>query len=73
MRPDSDLDVLVVVQDGTDTNAASKAIYRSLRGLGFATDALVVTESALAEHSENPWLIYRQALKDGKDLYLASA
>lgn len=69
----SDLDVLVVVPDGTDVNAASKAIYRGLRGLGYATDALVVTEGALSEHGEDPWLVYRNALREGRDLYRASA
>jgi len=73
MKVGSDLDVLVVVPDGTDVNAASKAVYRGLRGLGYATDALVVTEGVLSEYSEDPWLVYRNALREGRDIYRASA
>lgn len=69
MGPDSDLDVLVVMPDAADQNLASKAIYRSLRGLGFATDALVVGESDLSLHGNDPWLIYRNALTEGRELY----
>lgn len=69
MGPDSDLDVLVVMPDDADQNLASKAIYRSLRGLGFATDALVVGESDLSLHGDDPWLIYRNALTEGRELY----
>lgn len=69
MGPDSDLDVLVVMPDEVDQNKASKAIYRGLRGLGFATDALVVGESDLSMHGDDPWLVYRNALAEGRELY----
>jgi predicted nucleotidyltransferase len=69
MGPDSDLDVLVVMPDDADQNQTSKAIYRSLRGLGFATDALVVGESDLSLHGDDPWLVYRSALAEGRELY----
>ena len=69
MGPDSDLDVLVVMPDGADQNQASKDIYRSLRGLGFATDALVIGESDLSLHGDDPWLVYRNALAEGRELY----
>lgn len=69
MGPDSDLDVLVVMPDEADPNEVSKAIYRSLRGLGFATDALVIGESDLSLHGDDPWLVYRNALAEGMDLY----
>lgn len=71
MGPDSDLDVLVVMPDDADPNQVSKDIYRSLRGLGFATDALVIGESDLSLHGDDPWLVYRSALAEGKELYHA--
>ena len=71
--PDSDLDVLVVVADGVDQNQASKDLYRCFRGLGFAVDALVVGESDLALHGDDPWLVYRSALSEGKELFHAQA
>jgi predicted nucleotidyltransferase len=73
MGPHSDLDVLVVVADGVDQNQASKDVYRSLRGLGFAADALVVGEGDLALHGDDPWLVYHRALVEGKELYRAEA
>jgi len=71
MGPDSDLDVLVVMPDEADQNQVSKAIYRSLRGLGFATDALVIGESDLSLVHDDPWLVYRKALAEGRELYRA--
>lgn len=71
MGPESDLDVLVVIPDGSDPNQSSKDVYRSLRGLGFATDVLVVGESDLLLHADDPGLIYRQALREGTELYSA--
>jgi predicted nucleotidyltransferase len=71
MGPHSDLDVLVVVADGVDQNQASKAIYRSLRGFGFPTDALVIGESDLVLHGQEPWLVYQRILAEGRELYRA--
>jgi len=69
MGPSSDLDVLVVVGDDVDQTQASKNIYRSLRGLGFATDVLVIGASDLAAHADDPFMVYYFALAEGKELY----
>ena len=73
MGPASDLDVLVVVADDVDRNEASKTIYRALRGLGFATDIIVVGAIDLALYGNDPWLVYHFALKEGLELYRAEA
>lgn len=73
MGPHSDLDVLVVVSDKADQNQTSKNIYRSLRGLGFAVDVLVIGESDLVRHGKDPAMVYHFALAEGKELYHAEA
>ena|SRR5436309_473620 len=69
MRPDSDLDVLVVVAEGSNPLHTAQAIYRRLPGLGVPVDILVVTESDLERHRDNIGLIYRMILRQGSDLY----
>lgn len=72
MRPDSDLDVLVIMPDGVHRRDTSTLVYRSLRRFGHAVDIVVATEGDLANYSDNPGLVFRQALLDGKELYRAA-
>ena len=71
MGPNSDLDLLVVMPDGTHRRRTAQAIYRSLVGVGFAKDVIVVTETDLREHAQNPSLVLFSALKYGRELYRA--
>ncbi len=48
-------------------------IYRHLRGLGFATDVVVVTQSDVAQYASNPYMLINPALEEGKELYHATA
>lgn len=68
MGPDSDLDVLVVMPEGTNRKETLEALYRELM-IGFAKDILVITEGELAEHGDDPWMVYHKALREGKELY----
>ena len=72
MSVDSDLDVLVVMPDGTHRRRTAQTVYRSLKGLGFAKDIVVVTESDIRNYGENPSLVIYPALRQGKDLYHAA-
>ncbi len=69
MGPHSDLDVLVVVPDGTAVGPAIDKIYRNMWGLGFAADFVVIDEGGLARHGSNPYLVYHTALSEGRELY----
>lgn len=69
MGPDSDLDALVVMPDGSHRGKTTQEIYRHLWGLGFAKDIVVVTESDLLEQADNPSLVIKEALEAGKELY----
>jgi len=72
MGPNSDIDVLVIMPDGVHRRRTAQAAYRSLRGLGFAKDIVVVTESDVREYSANPSLVLYPALRQGKELYHAA-
>ena len=72
MGPDSDLDLLVVVRDGVHRRRTAQAIYKGLRGIGFAKDVVVVTESDVREFGENPSLVICPALSHGKEIYHAA-
>jgi len=71
MGPDSDLDIIVVVRDGVHRRRTAQAIYRSLSGLGVPKDIVVVTESDIEAHANNPSLVIYPALREGKELYRA--
>jgi len=71
MGPNSDLDVLVVMPEGTHRRKTTQHIYRRMLGFGFAKDIVVATETDLKEHADNPGLVYKQALAEGKELYCA--
>lgn len=73
MRPDSDLDVLVVMPDGCDCRAIAKSLYRRLRGLELAKDILVVHQRDVEQYSNNPYLILHTAMAEGRELYHAAS
>jgi predicted nucleotidyltransferase len=69
MEPHSDLDILVVMPDGTHRRKASRTIFRALRGLGVPKDIVVVTEQDVCQYGDNPSLVLKPALEEGKELY----
>ena len=72
MGSDSDLDVLVVVPDGTHRRKTAQTIYLSLSGLGIAKDIVVVTETDVRQYGNNRSLVLYPALQQGKELYHAA-
>jgi uncharacterized protein len=72
MGPHSDLDVLVVVPDGSDCLAATQALHRSLCDLGVAKDIVVVQAGDVQRYGCNPYLVIHSALSEGKELYRAA-
>jgi predicted nucleotidyltransferase len=73
MGPNNDLDTLVVVDGESDCRALAKILARRLRGLGCATDVLVVKQTDVEEHADNPDLVLHTALTEGKELYRATS
>jgi uncharacterized protein len=69
--PSSDVDVMVVVPDGTHRLDTAQYVYRKLHGLKVDVDVVIATESDLAKYRDSPGLIYRDAVRDGRTLYAA--
>ncbi len=70
-RPKSDVDFLVVMPEGTDRRAVSSRLYCEIPRRGTSMDVLVATPSILQKHHDNPGLIYRTILKEGREVYAA--
>ncbi|MGD8787393.1 MAG: nucleotidyltransferase domain-containing protein [Phycisphaerales bacterium] len=70
-NPESDIDVLVVMPEGTHCRRTAQLLYRQIRELGVPFDILVATPSVLEKHKDNIGLIYRTVLKEGREIYAA--
>lgn len=70
-RPDSDVDVCVIVPDSLRPRVIARAIYRSLYGFARPVDVVVVTTSRWERHREEVGLIYRAIDRDNVLLYAA--
>ena len=71
MGPDSDIDVLVVVPNGTHCLNTTQYLYKQLLGFGLPVDILVATSAMLERHKDNIGLIYHRILAEGKEIYVA--
>lgn len=71
MGPNSDLDVLVVKSGDHRRIDMMHAIRRELRGLGAAVDLVITTPAELEAHGDRPGLVYRPALRQGREVYAA--
>ena len=69
--PESDVDLLVVVPEGVHRRRTAQRLYRDIRGIEISFDILVATPSDLERHRDNPGLIYRAVLEEGKEVYAA--
>ena len=65
----NDVDLLVVMPEGTHRRRTAQLLYRNIRGIGFPFDIVVATPSDLEKHKDNIGLIYRSILKEGKEVY----
>ncbi|MDO8586750.1 MAG: nucleotidyltransferase domain-containing protein [Armatimonadota bacterium] len=69
--PVSDVDVLVVVPDGTHRLDTAENVYLNLHGFRVDVDVVVATESDIAKYKDSPGLVYREAVREGRTLYAA--
>jgi hypothetical protein len=49
----------------------AQQIYRNLSGFGLPVDIVVATPSDLDLYQDSPGLVYRESLREGKELYVA--
>lgn len=66
---ESDVDLLVVVPDGTDRRAVAAAMYRAVRGLGVSKDILVATPSQIDRERLVPGMTIECAMREGITVY----
>lgn len=65
----SDVDLLVVMPDGTDRRQTAIAIGQVLGGLGVAKDVVVTTPDEIARRGNLIGTVLRPALREGKVMY----
>jgi predicted nucleotidyltransferase len=69
--PNSDVDLLVVVPDGTRRLETAKLLHKSMFGIPAAVDFVVATVSDINRNASNIGLIYRTIVREGRVLYAA--
>ncbi len=67
----SDIDLLVVMPEGTPRLDTAEKLHMRMFGIPAAVDFLVATPSDLERNRNNVGLIYRTILQEGKELYAA--
>ena len=67
--PDSDMDILVILEGVESTRAESNRLRRVLRGLLAPIDVLVATPEQIERHRQTIGLIYQPALDEGVVIY----
>jgi uncharacterized protein len=67
----SDIDLLVVMPDGTHRRHTAQRLYGSIRNVGVPFDLLVATPSDLEKHRKNVGLVYSTILREGIEVYAA--
>jgi predicted nucleotidyltransferase len=71
MTSESDIDVMVVMPDGTHCLDTTHHLYQQIARFGLPVDLVVTTPRILERHKDNIGLIYRNVLAEGKEVYAA--
>ena len=72
-RTPNDVDLLIVRDEEVRSpRKEGIRIRRALRGISMPMDILVISERKLREVADQPGLVYREALREGKIVYDAS-
>ncbi len=71
MGPDSDIDLLVVMPEGTHRRHTMEYLHCQFAGLPFPIDVIVTTPADLHKHWYTAGLIYRTILHEATELYAA--
>ena len=71
-KENSDVDLLIIKEDLKGSRNLLKKVYSSLSGIGTPIDMILVDSKKLNDHLNDPYMIYGQALKEGRTLYAKS-
>jgi len=69
VRPDSDLDLLVVKDGDYDSRRVTADLYRVLADLDRDTDIVVATPAEVERYKDSFCLVFHPATRDGKVIY----
>ncbi|MCA2849092.1 MAG: nucleotidyltransferase domain-containing protein [Pseudanabaena sp.] len=69
MGEDSDIDLLVVMPEGTHRRHTAQFLYKNVRNIGVPFDILVVTNGDLEKYKNSAGLIYQEILAEGIEVY----
>lgn len=71
-RPDSDVDLLVVMPDGTKRRETARRLYVGVKCSDVGVDYIVTTPEAFSRHATNIGLIYPEIVRTGQNVYVHS-
>lgn len=71
MGPDSDVDLLVVMPEGTHRGRTARFLYRTVSRHGLSLDFVVVTPEDMAKYQNTPGFIIHEVVVEGKTVYAA--
>jgi predicted nucleotidyltransferase len=66
-----DIDLLIVMPEGTHRRRTAQRLYRTLSGIRQPYDLVIATPSDLERHRDNPGLIYGDIIREGRTVYVA--
>jgi uncharacterized protein len=67
----SDIDLLVIMPNGTHRRKTAHKLYRTIRKIDVPLDILVATLQDLEKYQHDPSLIYHHILQEGVEVYAA--
>ena len=70
-QAESDLDIMIVMPEGTHRRHTAQKLYRQIVGIDLPYEIIVATPGDLEKHKDNLGLIYHTVLTEGKLLYAA--
>jgi predicted nucleotidyltransferase len=69
MGADSDVDILVVMPEGTHRRQTAQFLHTQFFGIPYAVDVIVATPDDLLKYGNENGLIYKSIMDEGKKLY----
>lgn len=69
MSEESDIDLLVVMPEGTHRRHTAQLLYKNIRNIGIPFDVLVVTDRDLEKYKNSTGFIYQEILMEGIEVY----
>ncbi|MGQ0814422.1 MAG: nucleotidyltransferase domain-containing protein [Gemmatimonadota bacterium] len=71
VRPDSDIDLLIVKANVAYRGRLAEEIYKSLFGIPVPVDVIVVTPEDIEKYRNSVGTVIRPALREGREIYAA--